>query len=132
MPATIYAHLTWTTRERRPLIDSAGATFLCRFLKSVGRRHGVDVLEVGIVKDHVHLLLLLPPVLDIPRLVQGLKGASARVANRDKILDGEKLRWANGYDLRSVSPRAVPQVAEYVRNQPARHPLDRITGGAER
>ncbi|MEE8115854.1 MAG: IS200/IS605 family transposase [Gemmatimonadales bacterium] len=129
MPVTLYAHLTWTTLRREPLIDKAIEEFLRRFLPHAARRHGADVLAAGIVNDHLHLLIMLPPVIDIPRLVQGLKGASARVANRDGIARAEKLRWASGYDLRSVSPRAVPAARRYIESQPHRHPLSR-TGPA--
>jgi REP element-mobilizing transposase RayT len=79
------------------------------------------VLAIGVVKDHVHLLLRLAPVLDVPRLVQGLKGASARVANRDCVIKDVTLRWAAGYDLRSVSPCNLVRAERYVKAQAKRH-----------
>lgn len=126
MPVLLYAHLTWTTRERAELIDVAGAAFLQRFLPAAARRLGVDVLETGIVRDHVHVLLRLEARLDIPRLVQGLKGASARIANRDRVMGKTVLRWAEGYDLRSVSPKDLLRVEAYVRRQAERHPAAAI------
>src|SRR5260221_8381917 len=83
MPFRFYAHLSWTTWARLPLITEQVAHFLGPFLLAEAKRHGARVMEMGIVRDHVHLLLELPPVYDAPRLVQGLKGASARIANRD-------------------------------------------------
>jgi len=83
MPFRFYAHLSWTTWARLPLIDEQVAHFLGPFLLAEAKRHGARVVEIGVVSDHVHLLLELPPVYDAPRLVQGLKGASARLANRD-------------------------------------------------
>jgi putative transposase len=80
------------------------------------------MLAVGMVRDHVHLLLELPPTYSVPRLVQGLKGASARIANRDLIARHESLRWAQGYDLRSVGPQQLAVVRDYVRNQALHHP----------
>ena len=79
MPVRIYAHLSWTCWARLPLIDQPVAEFLSRFLLGEAQRHGARVIEIGIVRDHVHLLLELPPSYDVPRLVQGLKGASARL-----------------------------------------------------
>ncbi len=79
MPVRVYVHLTWTTLQRQPLINSEVADFLRRFLPKEAQRHGARVLEAGIVADHVHLVLQLLPVINIPRLVQGLKGASARL-----------------------------------------------------
>jgi putative transposase len=125
MPVRIYAHLSWTTFGRLPLIDAAVADFLSRFLLAEAKRHGARVIEIGVVSDHVHLLLELPPAYDVPRLAQGLKGASARLANRDGVARHKSLRWATGYDLRSVGIRQLPQVAEYVRNQELRHGIPR-------
>ena len=97
MPVRLYAHLTWTTLQRQPLVNSGAAAFLRRFLPREAQRHDARVLEVGIVADHVHLVLQLPPILNVPRLVQGLKGASARLANRDGLMPHAPLRWAEGY-----------------------------------
>ena len=121
MPVRIYAHLSWTTWARLPLVDESVAGFLLRFLLAEAKRHGTRVIEIGVVPNHVHLLLQLPPAYDVPRLVQGLKGASARLANRDGFSRNKSLRWETGYDLRSVGLKQLPQVANYVRLQELKH-----------
>jgi putative transposase len=128
MPVRIYAHLSWTTWGRLPLIDQSVAEFLQRFLLAEAKRHGARVIEIGVVPDHVHLLLELPPAYDVPRLVQGLKGASARLANRDGFSRNKSLRWEPGYDLRSVGIKQLPQVANYVRLQELKHGSPRPSG----
>ena len=121
MPVHIYAHLSWTTWARLPLISQAVAEFLLRFLLAEAKRHGARVVEIGVVPNHVHMLLELPAAFDVPRLVQGLKGASARLANRDGFSRNKSLRWETGYDLRSVGIKQLPQVANYVRLQELKH-----------
>ncbi len=71
MPVRIYAHLTWTTFARLPLVDQPVAVLLRRFLLGEAKRHGARVVEVGILRDHIHLILELPAAFDVPRLVQG-------------------------------------------------------------
>ena len=122
VPITLFALLTWTTRDRAPLIDAAGAAFLRAFLPKAAELSRAKVVAVGVVQNHVHLLLHLDALVDIPRLVQRLKGESARIANRDRVLENARLRWAKGYDLRSVSPRAVPAAQAYLARQAVRHP----------
>lgn len=122
MPVRIYVHASWTTFARLPLIDQDVAVFLDRFVRMEANRQGVQVIEVGIVWDHVHVVLELPATFDIPRLMQGLKGASARIANRDGISRHKPLRWAQGYDLRSIGTRQLRGVVSYVRGQADRHP----------
>jgi len=114
--------LTWTTLRRLPLIHSDAAAFLRRMLPEIARRHGTRVIELGIVQNHVHAVIELPPRVDIPRLVQGLKGASARIANRDGLMPRARLRWVDGYDLRSLGVRDLRRAIRYVRTQSDRHP----------
>jgi REP element-mobilizing transposase RayT len=109
------------------LIDEGVASFLRRFVPANASRQGARVVEIGIVRDHVHVVLELPPTFDVPWLMQGLKGASARIANRDGIANRESLRWAQGYDLRSVGVGQLRKVIEYVRGQNDRHPERAIT-----
>ena len=66
----------------------------------------------------------------MPRLVQGLKGASARYANQDQTISLTGLRWEHGYHLVSVSPRDVKATVAYVKSQDERHP-DRAIGGLD-
>ena len=122
VPVRLYVHLTWTTLQRQPLINRDVVAFLRRFLPREAQRHGGRLLAAGIVGDHVHLVLRLPPVTNIPRMVQGFKGASARIANRDGLMPRAPLRWAEGYDLRSVGVRQLGTVVEYVEQQAGRHP----------
>lgn len=120
MAARIYVLLTWTTRDRQPLVTGAIEQLLTRLLPKIAGDHGANTLAVGMVKDHVHMLLRLPLRFDVPGLVQRLKGPTARVANRDAVAT-HRLGWARGYDLRSISVRALRQVRQYVREQKRRH-----------
>jgi len=122
MPVVLFVHLTWTTFRRMPMIGATEARFLGRFLPAEARRHRTTIIAVGLVRDHVHVLLRLPGRFDLPRLVQGLKGASARLANADQRISRGGLRWANGYHVRSVSPRNLPAAVDYVHRQGDRHP----------
>jgi REP element-mobilizing transposase RayT len=127
MPVVILVHLSWTTYRRMPMIGHTEARFLQRFLPAEAQRHGAQVLAMGIVGDHVHLILRLPSSYDVPRMVQGLKGASARLVNRDPR-SRVGLRWASGYHATSLSPRRLARAIAYVRGQAERHPELAITG----
>jgi len=124
----LYLHLTWGTLQRTPLITERARVFLDRFLRQEAGRHGVRPLAVGMVSDHVHMILEFPPIFDLPRLTQGLKGASARVANRDGHSGKRPIRWAPGYDARTVGVGQLAAAVRYVEEQPGRHPDRAITG----
>ena len=123
----IYVHITWTTRDREPAIDADSASLLHRLLPSIARQERANVLELGIVRTHIHVLLRVWPTTPIPRLVQRLKGGSSVIVNRERGSTVRKpLRWAKGYNIDSVSRQAVEKVRAYVRNQPAHHPGEAI------
>jgi len=129
MPTALFVHLTWTTFRRMSMIGATEALFLGRFLPAEAQRHRAAIMALGLVCDHVHLVLRVPGRFDLPRLVQGLKGASARLANADQSISRTGLRWATGYHVHSVSPRNLPAAVDYVRRQSDRHP-DRAIPGA--
>jgi REP element-mobilizing transposase RayT len=128
MPTILFVHLSWATFRRMPMVGLSEARFLGRFLPAEARRQGAAVVAMGMVCDHVHLVLRIPGRIDMPRLVQGLKGASARLANQDQTISLTGLRWAHGYHLVSVSPRNVKAAVAYVTGQRARHPDRAIEG----
>ena len=106
--------------------------FLARFLTARAGKHGAKVLALGIVSDHLHLILEIPGEFNVPKMVQSMKGASARVANRDPDVSKTGLRWARGYDFRSVSPRLLRSAVAYVNGQDSRHPEAAISGNTPR
>ena len=128
MGVQLYVHLTWTTLNRVPSITAAVLAFLDRFLRQEALRHGARPLAVGMVTDHVHMVVELPPVYDLPRLVQGLKGASARIANRDGHADPRPLQWTAGYDARSVGVSGLAAAIRYVEGQEADIRIARFPG----
>jgi len=57
----IYCHIVWTTRNREALIDAGLARFLCGFLRGVASQEAARLLEIGMVRTHVHLLVRIRP-----------------------------------------------------------------------
>ena len=108
------------------MIREETAEFLRRFLPAEAQRHRAQVLALGLVDDHVHLVLRLPAQFDLPRLVQGLKGASSRLVNRDANRYKTGLRWNESYHAASVGRRQLALVIEYVKHQAQRHPDRRV------
>jgi REP element-mobilizing transposase RayT len=113
-----------------PMLNAATAAFLGRFLPSEAQRHGAQVLAHAMVEDHVHIVLRLPTRIDLPRLVQGMKGASSRLVNQDEELSKTGLRWSEGYHAASIGRRQLPIVIAYIKNQARRHPEKMVAASA--
>jgi len=125
----LYCHIVWRTRGNAKLLDARLARFLGRFFRAVARQERARVLEVGLVADHVHVLVRLHPEARISRLLQRFKGGSAFLARKEHhAAAGLDLRWSKGYTIESVSPRGLVGARSYVRRQPERHPDRAIVG----
>jgi len=121
----IFIHLLWTTLNRMPMIDVTTRAFLDEFFKKTAARHEVEVIDLAILKTHVHMLVRTPPRMDLPRLVQFFKGGSSFAASRQpgNILG---LRWAPEYSATTVGPRQIEIVRGYFRRQEEHHPGEGI------
>src|SRR5436190_20097479 len=89
----LFIHLAWTTLDRKPMIDAATRSFLEEFFKKTAARQDVEIVEVAMLKTHVHMVIRTPPRIDLPRLVQFFKGG----------------------------PRQLDTVRQYLRNKPNHH-----------
>jgi putative transposase len=121
----LFIHIVWTTLDRQPMIDRATRDFLDPFLRKTAAKHEVDIIDLAILKTHMHVLVRTPPRLDLPRLVQFFKGGSSYTASR---LPDNKLglRWAPEYSATSVGPKQLEAVTSYFARQPTHHPDEAI------
>src|SRR5881397_2443704 len=121
----IFIHLVWTTLDRQPMINEPTKTFLDDYFKKTAARQDVQIVDVEILRTHVHMVIRTPPRIDLPRLVQFFKGGSSFAASRqpDNVLG---LRWAPEYSSTSVGPRQLDTVRQYLQNQPNHHPDEAI------
>ncbi|HEX6038633.1 IS200/IS605 family transposase [Longimicrobium sp.] len=125
----VFLHLVWSTWDRAPLL-TAGVrerVYLC--MRHEAARLKVEVVEIGGIEDHVHVLVRFPATISISDLVKQLKGSSSHLANHEVLPRGFK--WQGGYGASSVSPRHVNRVRRYVLDQERHHREGTIFVGAE-
>ena len=116
----LYAHLVWSTYERCHLIDGDLERRLCGVL--IARCEGLKAtaVGVGVMPDHVHVLVSFPPSLSITRLVSDLKGGSSHSMSH-LFMPGLPFKWQTGYGAFTLRKEDVPVVARYVANQKQHH-----------
>ena len=118
----VYVHLVWATWDRSPLLDAAIEREVHRAIEAKATALGADVLAIGGVEDHVHLLVRLPTTLTIAALVGGVKGASAHLVNHG-LRPGESFQWQGSYAAFSVGRRQLATVKDYIGRQREHHAL---------
>jgi putative transposase len=121
----VFVHLVWATWDRMPLLTPDARPQVYRSLQAECERMRVEVVAIGGVDDHVHLLVRLPASVAIATLVKQLKGSSSHLMNYgiEKPLG---FRWQGGYGAFSVSRKLVPVVRDYILNQEEHHRLGTV------
>jgi putative transposase len=81
----------------------------------------VDIITGNIRRDHVHLLVSVPPTLSMSRLVQRIKGVTSRKLLQEKkglnkTYWGRHL-WSRGYFVASVGDVTEEAIARYIEDQ---------------
>src|SRR5476651_2804619 len=71
----IHLHLVWITKYRRPALTGEIATRVRDLIRDICGQHEGSIMKGHVSKDHVHLLISLPPQVTISRLMQWLKGS---------------------------------------------------------
>jgi REP element-mobilizing transposase RayT len=120
----IVVFATWRTLPERPVRDTATATHLADLLPLLAGKSGAQLCELAVVPTHVHVVLRFGARVDLPRAMQYLKGASARLVNGAAApRTPNPIAWAAGYDARSISRRTLPAIRSYLDHQATHHGL---------
>ena len=113
-------HIVFAPKYRRQAIYGKIKTDIGKILRMLCDRKGIEIIEAELCKDHVHMLVRIPPKYSISSVVGYLKGKSAlmifdRHANL-KYKYGNRHFWCRGYYVSTVG-KNEKKIAEYIRNQ---------------
>ena len=113
-------HIVFAPKYRRQAIYGKIKADVGRILRKLCDQKCVEILEATACKDHVHLVLSIPPKHSVSRVLGYLKGKSSlmifdRHANL-KYKYGNRKFWCRGYYVDTVG-RNEKKIREYVKNQ---------------
>jgi len=129
--AKLYYHATWSTKQREPLIDADRASLITRSVRDSCERMGVHCHAVGMVADHNHVAVSIPPKLAVADVIARLKGSSSHLVRNQS--DGKPaFQWQAEYGVLTLTERALPRVVLYINNQAEHHGNGSTIAGLER
>jgi putative transposase len=107
-------------KGRKKLLYSKIRKFLGPVFHELASQRGSTIMEGHMVKDHVHMLIKIPPKYSVAEVVGYLKGKSAiavarQFSGRQRNFNGERL-WARGYAVSTVGFEEA-QIKAYIKNQ---------------
>lgn len=116
----IYIHLVFSTKHRAPNLKQEFESELYTFILDYAEDHELKISAIGGTKNHLHVLLIMPPKFPVSKAAQIIKGSSSRWLNKHHF-DKEKFRWQKGYAAFSINKSLVPTNIDYIKRQKEHH-----------
>ncbi len=126
----VAVHFVWATWDRQPLITADIQRDLYRYMETICRDDRCEVLAVGGIADHVHLLVLLSNTVTLADLMKHVKGGSSRFVTKN-LKPGTEFAWQGSYGAFSVSRSHLHDVIGYIETQEQHHALGALWPNAE-
>ena len=118
----LHVHLVFITKYRRNVFNKTILDDLHLIFSNVCSNFDAELVEFDGEDDHVHLLVTYPPKVSISRLVNSLKGVSARLIRKkrypsiQKKLWGASL-WSPSYFAGSCGDAPISIIRQYIEQQ---------------
>jgi putative transposase len=126
-------HLIWATKGREPLIGEAEETVLRRSWKVTLAERQVIPHAIGLVPDHVHFVLSVPPIIAIADIVRLLKGMSSHAVNHvSSSTSTGVFVWKPEYGGLTLGEGSLPRVVACLENQRQHHATNNTWPNLER
>ena len=94
-------HIVFAPKYRRQAIYGKIKQDIGKILRQLCENKGVEILEAELCKDHVHMLVSIPPNLSVAQFVGYLKGKSSlMIFDRHANINykyGNRQFWCRGY-----------------------------------
>lgn len=116
----IYIHAVWSTKDRKPLMDTENRMALCTHIREYAITKNIKLLNVNGWTDHLHGLLSLSSDQNMATIMNLLKGESSFWANKN-LKWTEKFGWQDEYFAVSIGQSQVEAVNNYIANQDQHH-----------
>ena len=112
--------MVWCPKYRRKVLTNGIDARLKELLLDYAANISVDIMEMEIMPDHVHILMEVDPQFGIHKAVKSMKGYTSRILREE--FPALKTRiptlWTNSYFVSAVGGAPLEEVIrQYIENQ---------------
>ena len=113
-------HVVFAPKYRRQIIYGKIKQDIGQMFRKLCEYKGIEIIEAEACKDHIHMLVSIPPKYSVSQIMGYLKGKSSlmifeKYANL-KYKYGNRNFWCRGYYVSTVGANKKA-IQEYIRNQ---------------
>ena len=112
-------HVVWCPKYRRKVLVNGVDVRIKELISAIRQEISVDVIEMEIMPEHVHLLLEVDPQFGIHKAVKTIKGRTSRVLRTEFPWLRSRIPtlWTNSYFVSTVGGASLAMVKQYIENQ---------------
>ena len=112
-------HIIFCPKYRRKVLLDGVDSRLKEIITEVASHMRVEVLDMEVMPDHVHLLCEIDPQLGVHKFVKHLKGRSSRLLRQEfsQLRSRLPTRWTNAYCVATVGGAPLAVIKQYIENQ---------------
>lgn len=112
-------HIVWCSKYRRKVLVDEVELRLKEIITSVCAEKEVELLEMEVMPEHIHLLLDVDPQYGIHRVVKALKGQSSRELRKEfpRLTTKLPTLWSNSYFVSTSGGAPLEQIKTYIQSQ---------------
>ena len=113
-------HIVFIPKYRRKVIYNQLRKDISSYISTLCKYKGTEIIEGHMMKDHVHLVLSIPPKISVSNFMGYLKGKSSLMVFDNhanlKYKFGNRKFWAEGYYVSTVGLNEAT-IVKYVQDQ---------------
>ena len=112
-------HVVWCPKYRRSVLVRGVDERLKILIHDVANERRVEVIELEVMPDHVHLLCEVDPQFGIHKFIKQVKGRSSRVLRQEFPWLKSRLPslWTNSYWVSTVGGAPLAIIKPSIANQ---------------
>jgi len=112
-------HVAWCPKYRRPVLVDGVEVRLKELIETTCASLNVEIIELEIMPDHVHLLMEVDPQYGVHKAVKQIKGYSSRILRAEFPWLKSRIPslWTNSYFVSTVGGTPLAVIKQYIENQ---------------
>ena len=112
-------HVVWCPKYRRKVLVGPVAVRLKELIVETCTGLSVEIQEIEIMQDNVHLLLDIDPQFGVHKAVKRIKGVSSRVLRQEfkELTTKLPTLWSNSYFVSTVGGAPLEMIQQYIQSQ---------------
>jgi len=118
--SSLHYHVVFSTKNCVAYIKPEIESRVWAYIGGVARAHKMTALQAGGVEDHIHALVMAPPVFSPSQIAQYLKGDSSKWIH-ETFPELRDFAWQEGYGAFTVSKSNLESVIGYIQKQREHH-----------